>query len=668
MKDKHSNRTNHDTINNVSVFILAAQTDFGRCELATKLPKALWPVGGKPALEQLINSLHKQGLRNISICANGLSDILKKNLPLKQQNNVRFVDYKLPTGTAGAVRDAAKHEKNSIIFVIPANIMQAPSVPELVKKHIKSGCEMTALFNPPAPYQNGSKSGNPADIYICSSSVLQYIPTEGYFDIKENLITKILSAGKNIHTVRLKHNLGNFHNWEQYLNALAEHLENSCLNGQFQLRRNNGSQKIWCGKNVKIESSAKIYGTVAIADNACIRGRAIVIGPATIGTNVTIEADSIVMHSALWDNSHVSKNCRINRCVVDYQTNIRANTVVEDKALPFKAENALERTAYKISDNMAKQAKTLQQLLQTKLGKVKKVIPDWMKVRKVAPWLAAAFLTAAFFWSYWPGIQRLWHLWQRSDEYSSGLLVPFLALYVLWSRRDNIFNTTIKPSLWGIPALIAAQGLRIFGLFFMYSSAERLSIVVSITALVLFLFGWKMFKKLATILLFLCLMLPWPNRIETAVTLPLQRWATSSAVFCLELLGYAVTQEGNIINIGDTSVAIAEACNGLRMITAFFVIGTLVALLVRRNCWQKLIIIASSLPIALLCNTIRLTITSIIFTFVNGEKWEQLFHDFGGYAMMPLALAMVVAELWLIEKLTTPPDKEQKIVFARQDT
>lgn len=257
-------------------------------------------------------------------------------------------------------------------------------------------------------------------------------------------------------------------------------------------------------------------------------------------------------------------------------------------------------------------------------------------------------------------------MWQRSDEYSSGLLVPFLAVYLLWSRRAKIFNTPVKPCLWGIPAFIAAQGIRLFGLFFMYGSAERLSIVLSIAAIVLFLFGWRLFKKVTPLMLFLCLMLPWPNRIETAVTLPLQRWATSSAVFSLELLGYGVTQEGNIINMGETSVAIAEACNGLRMVTAFFVIGSLVALIVKRQLWEKVIIIASSLPIALLCNTVRLTITSIIFTYVNGEKWEQLFHDFGGYAMMPLALFMVVAELWLITKLTTPPEKEQKIVFVRQ--
>jgi exosortase len=159
-------------------------------------------------------------------------------------------------------------------------------------------------------------------------------------------------------------------------------------------------------------------------------------------------------------------------------------------------------------------------------------------------------------------------------------------------------------------------------------------------------------------------MLPWPNRVQAALALPLQQWATSSAVFCLETIGYEVLQEGNIIHIGQASVAVAEACNGLRMITAFFVISGLVVLLVEQAWWEKLVVFASSLPIALFCNTVRLAITAIAFTVLEGEYWEKVFHDFGGYAMMPLALAIIVGEFWFLAKLTMAP-KENTIVVIK---
>ncbi len=77
-------------------------------------------------------------------------------------------------------------------------------------------------------------------------------------------------------------------------------------------------------------------------------------------------------------------------------------------------------------------------------------------------------------------------------------------------------------------------------------------------------------------------------------------------------------------------------------------------------------VVLTSLPIALLCNTLRLALTAVLFTWLEGEDWERRFHDWGGYAMMPLALALVVAELWLLARLTTPPTETKPVIISRQ--
>ena len=94
---------------------------------------------------------------------------------------------------------------------------------------------------------------------------------------------------------------------------------------------------------------------------------------------------------------------------------------------------------------------------------------------------------------------------------------------------------------------------------------------------------------------------------------------------------------------------------------------SLVALLIKRTWWEKLIVLVSSVPIAYLCNTLRLAITAMIFTVIEGEYWEKVFHDFGGYAMMPLAIVLIVIELWLITKLTVPPEEKKEIIIVRRD-
>jgi exosortase len=117
------------------------------------------------------------------------------------------------------------------------------------------------------------------------------------------------------------------------------------------------------------------------------------------------------------------------------------------------------------------------------------------------------------------------------------------------------------------------------------------------------------------------------------------------------MLGYLVVRQGNVINVENTSVAVAEACSGLRMLTAFVIVAAVVALLSRRPRWQKAVILLSSVAVAMLCNILRLTATAVAFTKGWGAWAEQWFHDFGGVAMMPLALAALAGELWLMDQL-----------------
>ena len=652
----------------IKAVILAGSHDFCRCPLATSLPTALWPLAGKPVLEHLLIHLAKQEIDRAVICSNGNSSLLSQSIQTDDQLELKFLDEQLPVGTAGCIRDAACNETEALLLVFPASIMCPPPIDVLISAHYAGQSDLTVMFNP--SHRNGKMPGKAAEIYVCNSSVLEQIPKEGYFDIKEGLIPEMLRVGKTVHTVVLPSHVGNFRDRQGYLDAVANYLENTPrLDDNLKLHKRNDSQILWAAVNTRVDSSARIYGTVVILDSARISKDSVIFGPTIIGRNVDIGEGSVVLNTVLWDEARVGPNCQVQQCLIDYGAVVPSNTIVDEKSILCKPQGMLKGPFSKTFNAVKNNVSSLQYPSQSLIGKLNEIFRNGRvlcKTTKVIPWLAASLVIIAFLWSYWPNLTDLWDTWQRSDEYSSGLLVPFLAVYILWSRRHDIAQCNIKPSIWGLFAFLAAQGVRLFGLSFMYGSAERLSIVLSIAALVLLLFGWRFFRKVSTILLFLCLMLPWPNRVQASVGLPLQRWATSSAVFCLETIGCQVTQEGNIIHIGQTTVAVAEACNGLRMVTAFFVISGLIVLLVKRAWWEKLIILVSSLPIALLCNAARLAITALAFTVLSGEHWEKIFHDFGGYAMMPLALAAVIAELWLIAKLTTLPTKQQAIIITQQ--
>jgi exosortase len=652
----------------IKAIILDSGCDFGRCPLASRLSTALWPVVDKPAIEHLLLRLSDYGVKQTIICSNGDGAAIRDAVEVNRyQMDLKFSESCLPTGTAGCIRDAVCGNRDSLLLVLPASMVNVPDIETLIQAHDSGKCELTVVLNPPG--EKGISNGEAAGIYVCQPTILEYIPAEGYCDIKESLIPEILRAGRNIYAARLPVPAGNFRNHSEYLCAISHCLESTCGKAfQVPVFKKDDLRTLWMGPDSHIDDSARIYGPVVLMEGACVSEGAIIFGPTIIGRNAEVGRNSLIVNSVLWDNSQVGSDCEVEGCVMDCRAVVQPNSILKEKPILCRPKGILKNFADSMSGVDKNDTNNLRYVLQSGAGKTDKEPHERLQSGKgnIFRWFAAGSLLMVFIWSYEPNIKGLWDIWQRSDEYSSGLLVPFLAVYVLWLRRQEIASCDIRSSLWGLPVFFAAQIMKFFGLFFMYNFIERLSIVISIAALVLLLFGWGLFRKVFTTLLFLCLMLPLPSFIHSSLILPLQVWSTSSAVFCLEILGYDVVREGNIIDIQGTTIAVAEACNGLRMIMAFFVIGSFVILLNRRRRWEKLVVLVSCLPIALLCNTIRLAITAIAFTILKGDRWETIFHDFGGYAMMPLALGIVALEFWLLTKIVTVQTEKQIVSVNKQ--
>jgi exosortase len=143
--------------------------------------------------------------------------------------------------------------------------------------------------------------------------------------------------------------------------------------------------------------------------------------------------------------------------------------------------------------------------------------------------------------------------------------------------------------------------------------------------------------------------------------------ATTGSVFLLEAFGVRVSQQGNVVMLNkETPMAVAEACSGLRMLTAFVIVAAFMAYMVNRSRRQKAVLLLSSIPVAVMCNILRLCITAVLILLVSTEVAEKFFHDFAGLAMMPGAVLLMFGELWLMDKLKVPePTPQQAQARAR---
>ncbi len=661
-----------DVSNNIDYMkavILVGSHDFGRCPVASRTNRVLWPVFGKPALQVLLEQLARQGIIRIVISCENHSDIIQKSIQLPKELNVSFREETLPRGPAGCIRNAAEPE-DELLLVLSASMLYLPPIEELLDKHRRTQADMTVFLD---SQENNNKQFQPEDsqIYLCERTVLSCIPETGFFDIKEGFIPAAVKEGLRICAAHLRSGSGHYRNWAEYATQLKKQCFSQTQREIFLSDFSCWSDRpdVLIGSNVRISEKAEIFGPVVIGDDSIIMDDVMIFGPCVIGRDACLGPESIIEESVLWDRVTTGRRSRIRYCLVDYNMAVSDGCERSNQLVPFSGSK-IQKTF-----NAWKRKKT-QKTVQIKSCGSNEADAESLtlgmffqsKTEKLIGLLFALLMLGILIISYWePTIKSLAKVWLGSDEYSSGLLVPIVAVYILWLRRKTFGHIIIIPSLWAFLLLLTAQGIRFFGLYYRFESAERLSFVLSIGAVVILLLGGQFFKKLLPIFLFLFLMLPLPNRVETYITAPLQVWATVSSVFCLETLGFSVIREGNIININGTLVAVAEACNGLRMLTAFVVVTALVALTIKRKWTEKVLIVMSCIPIALICNTLRLTVTAIAFTKLDTERWEKIFHDFGGFAMMPVALAITIFELWVLSNVLINPKNKQEQVVYRKD-
>jgi NDP-sugar pyrophosphorylase family protein len=427
--------------------------------VASQLPKTLWPVAGESVLQRLLISLAKQGLQKAIVCSNGDTSLLRRSVCLESNHNinVEFLDEPLPVGTAGCIRDAVGDDSGRLLLVLPACIVNPPKIEPLLQAHLSSKSDLTVVLNP--------DTGNPADIYICSSSLKKLIPKQGYFDIKEGLIPAMLSDGKAINTVTVPGDVGNFHDWQQYLYAVSGYLQSEPdLNGHLTLKRSEKTNVIFKAESANIESGARLYGHVVVMDKVHLPGDSVIFGPTILGRNVKVGKNTTIVNSIIWDDVQIGDNCLVRQSVISRGAQVTPGSTLTEQAVSIKQ--------YKLLSNMtAKAATASKKIFSPLMAKVmnnnKSTIDgsagnqSLLAQKNFPVLLGIGLLLAAFVWSYWPGILDLWGVWQRSDEYSSGLLVPFLAFYILWSRRDELAGCQLTPSVWGIVAFLGAQCVRI---------------------------------------------------------------------------------------------------------------------------------------------------------------------------------------------------------------
>jgi exosortase len=285
---------------------------------------------------------------------------------------------------------------------------------------------------------------------------------------------------------------------------------------------------------------------------------------------------------------------------------------------------------------------------------------DWKDPAQRTPMIWLISSTVILFLAYLDMFALTSAAWE-DPLYSHGWIVPVFALALMWIRFEPFRPVTARERWTGLAILALALTSRLAGVYLNMNPVDRLSFIVALLGLYLMIGGWHLVRWSGPALGFLVFMFPLPAFLEHNILWRLQSFASTCSTLVLQTLGVPAFQQGNVINIFGMQLLVADACSGLRMTTIFSALAVAMVFLIERPWWDKFTILLSAIPIALLVNIIRVTVTGLVYYWVGDESLlaRKLAHDWAGLFMMPLALGILWLELQLLERVTIPVDTAQ---------
>lgn len=258
---------------------------------------------------------------------------------------------------------------------------------------------------------------------------------------------------------------------------------------------------------------------------------------------------------------------------------------------------------------------------------------------------------------------RNWLSYSLADDDASHLpVIPLLAIFVVYLERKTIFRGVatdpVVPSILvtcslGICAIVTWAGQSWLPLNRL--SAYMLSLVLLWIAGFSALFGRAVSKKASFSLLFLFLMVPFPQFILDHVIYFLQKGSAEVASLLFDLSGVPVLRDGFKFHLARVSIEVAKECSGIRSSLALIVLALLVVHFRLDTTWKKLLFVAAGIPVMILKNGIRIFSLTLLASYVDpGFLYGRLHRD-GGVVFFLIGLLMLAPLLWLLERNEPQP-------------
>jgi exosortase len=302
--------------------------------------------------------------------------------------------------------------------------------------------------------------------------------------------------------------------------------------------------------------------------------------------------------------------------------------------------------------------------------------PNLYKPVAIAGVLAFVYLTV---------LTKLGCDWWSDENYSHGLLIPFVIAFILWQERKRILEAGTRPALWwgaigvGLSLLALWAGTAGAELF-----VQRVSLVVMLASVLIYFLGFRVLRIVVVPLFLLLLSIPIPQIVFNKIAFPLQLFASSCAVSVMRLFDITVLRQGNIIELMPLGarepkrLAVVEACSGIRSLMTLVTLAVIYAYFTSQKnrptsgdnsgggndklkfgghfmssfmLWRSVILVIAAVPIAILTNAVRVSGTGVLAHYYGTKVADGFFHSFSGWVIYIAAALLLFATAWILDRV-----------------
>jgi exosortase D (VPLPA-CTERM-specific) len=276
---------------------------------------------------------------------------------------------------------------------------------------------------------------------------------------------------------------------------------------------------------------------------------------------------------------------------------------------------------------------------------------------KVFIGISAVIATVLLGYLYADSLAFLFGYWVGSEDYSHGIFVPLISLFLIWQARYRIATADAGNSWWGFTVIVTGLFLYWIGELATVYVLQHVSLWIVIVGLIIASIGVRRAKAIAFPLSYLLTSIPLPVFFYATLSSQLQLWSSALGVGCLQLVGVTAFREGNVIDLGPVQLQVVEACSGIRYLLPLTSLALLCAYLFKDRMWKRVVLVLSSIPISIVVNGFRIGMIGVLVEWYGQGAAEGFYHLFEGWVLFMTSLGLLIFEMWVLARIGTMGDR-----------